>query len=63
MTTNFERDSRSQVKLLSNIMGRETNYDLNTERWLLPNMSRNRQMKNIVLSIRVPEIKQEQLEI
>ena len=53
MTTNFERDSRSQVKLLSNIMGRETNYDLNTERWLLPNMSRNRQMKNIVLSIRV----------
>ena len=54
MTTNFERDSRSQVKLLSNIMGRETNYDLNTERWLLPNMSRNRQMKNIVLSIRVP---------
>ena len=54
VSTNFERDARSQIKLLSKQMGGETNYDVNTERWLLPNMSRNRQMKNIVLSIRVP---------
>ena len=54
MSTNFERDARRQTKLLSKYMGGETNYDINSERWLLPNMSRARQMKNIVLSIRVP---------
>jgi len=54
MSTNFERDGRKQTKLLSKIMGGETNYEKNSERWLLPNMSRKRQMKNIVLSIRVP---------
>ena len=54
VTTNFERDARKQVKILSKDMGQETNYDFQTERWLLPNNSKNRQMKNIVLSIRVP---------
>ena len=54
MTTNFERDARKQVKILSKDMGGETNYDFQSERWLLPNNSKNRQLKNIVLSIRVP---------
>ena len=54
VTTNFERDARKQVKILSKDMGEETNYDFQSERWLLPNNSKNRQLKNIVLSIRVP---------
>tara|TARA_Y100000361_G_C11146168_1_gene338160 strand:+ start:80 stop:1705 length:1626 start_codon:yes stop_codon:yes gene_type:complete len=54
VTTNFERDARKQVKILSKDMGKEVNYEINSERWLLPNMARNRQLKNIVLSVSVP---------
>ena len=53
VSTNFERDRRKQVKILSQQIGEEVNTNLQTERWLLPNLSRNRQTKNIVLTIRV----------
>jgi hypothetical protein len=53
-TTNFEHNLRRQIKLLNNTMRNDPEIDNQVERWLLPNMSQNRQLKNIVLSIRVP---------
>ena len=53
-TTNFEHNLRQQIKLLNNTMKRDPEIDNQVERWLLPNMSQNRQLKNIVLSIKVP---------
>jgi len=53
MTTNFEHNSRKQLSLLTNRMAGQFEVDNQVERWLLPNMSQNRQLKNIVLSVRV----------
>ena len=33
--------------------GREKSYDNRVERWMLPNLSQNRQLKNIVLTVTV----------
>lgn len=53
-TTNFEHNLRQQIKLLNNTMKQDPEIDNQVERWLLPNMSQNRQLKNINLAIRVP---------
>ena len=53
-STNFERNLRPQINLLSVKMANDFNIDNQVERWLLPNMSQKRQLKNIVLSVRVP---------
>ena len=54
MTSNFERHQRKQIGLLSRKVKNDQEIDSQVERWLLPNLSQNRQMKNIVLSVRVP---------
>ena len=53
MTTNFERNQRKQVNVLNVKAKNDSDIDNQVERWLLPNLSQNRQMKNVVLSIKV----------
>ena len=53
MTTNFERTQRKQINVLNVKTKNDSDIDNQVERWLLPNLSQNRQMKNIVLSIKV----------
>ena len=54
-TTNAERNLRKTTRVLQDKMtkGREKSYDNRVERWMLPNMSQNRQLKNIVLTVTV----------
>tara|TARA_S200000501_G_scaffold374988_1_gene425851 strand:+ start:1446 stop:3065 length:1620 start_codon:yes stop_codon:yes gene_type:complete len=53
MTTNFERSQRKQLNVLNVKAKNDADIDNQVERWLLPNLSQNRQLKNIVLSIKV----------